>query len=67
VRDLHEHAIKRKVVASMTQLAKNIGAQVVAEGVECQQELIAAVELGCDFVQGFYFARPSRSVRATAG
>jgi EAL domain-containing protein (putative c-di-GMP-specific phosphodiesterase class I) len=62
VRDLHVHATKQKIVASVTQLARSIGAQVIAEGVECHEELRAAVELGCDFVQGFYFARPSRSV-----
>jgi EAL domain-containing protein (putative c-di-GMP-specific phosphodiesterase class I)/CheY-like chemotaxis protein len=60
VRDVHTNGTKRKVVRSMTQLAREIGALVVAEGVESEAELDVVVDLGCDFVQGFYFARPER-------
>jgi EAL domain-containing protein (putative c-di-GMP-specific phosphodiesterase class I) len=60
VRDVHVNDTKRKVVKSMTQLAREIGAFVVAEGVENQAELDTVIDLGCDFVQGFYFARPER-------
>ncbi|HWO12365.1 MAG TPA: EAL domain-containing protein [Polyangiaceae bacterium] len=60
VRDVHTNGTKRKVVRSMTQLAREIGAMVVAEGVENEDELDTVVNLGCDFVQGFYFARPER-------
>ncbi|HEU4582029.1 MAG TPA: EAL domain-containing protein [Polyangiaceae bacterium] len=60
VRDVNTNPTKRKVVRSMTQLAREIGALVVAEGVESEEELEAVVHLGCDFVQGFYFARPER-------
>jgi EAL domain-containing protein (putative c-di-GMP-specific phosphodiesterase class I)/CheY-like chemotaxis protein len=60
VRDVNTNPTKRKVVRSMTQLAREIGALVVAEGVESEEELEAVVNLGCDFVQGFYFARPER-------
>src|SRR4051812_15375677 len=60
VRDVHTNGTKRKVVRSMTQLAREIGAMVVAEGVETEDELDTVVNLGCDFVQGFYFARPER-------
>ncbi|HKO90235.1 MAG TPA: EAL domain-containing protein [Polyangiaceae bacterium] len=60
VRDVNTNPTKRKVVRSMTQLAREIGALVVAEGVESEDELETVVHLGCDFVQGFYFARPAR-------
>lgn len=60
VRDVHTNETKRKVVRSMTQLAREIGALVVAEGVENEEELDTVANLGCDFVQGFYFARPER-------
>jgi EAL domain-containing protein (putative c-di-GMP-specific phosphodiesterase class I)/CheY-like chemotaxis protein len=60
VRDVNTNPTKRKVVRSMTQLAREIGALVVAEGVESEDELETVVNLGCDFVQGFYFARPAR-------
>jgi EAL domain-containing protein (putative c-di-GMP-specific phosphodiesterase class I) len=60
VRDVHQNSTKQKVVRSMTKLAREMGARVVAEGVETEAELNAVVSLGCDFVQGFYFARPER-------
>jgi EAL domain-containing protein (putative c-di-GMP-specific phosphodiesterase class I)/CheY-like chemotaxis protein len=60
VRDVHTNDMKRKIIRSITQLAREIGALVVAEGVENEAELEAVVDLGCDFVQGFYFARPER-------
>ncbi len=60
VRGLDTNDTKRKVVRSMTALARDIGALVVAEGVETRRELDAVVDLGCDFVQGYYFARPER-------
>jgi EAL domain-containing protein (putative c-di-GMP-specific phosphodiesterase class I)/CheY-like chemotaxis protein len=60
VRGVHENVTKQKVVRSMTKLARDLGARVVAEGVETIDELNTVVDLGCDFVQGFYFARPER-------
>jgi EAL domain-containing protein (putative c-di-GMP-specific phosphodiesterase class I) len=44
----------------MTALAKDMGVMVVGEGVECKAERDALVELGCDLLQGFLFARPGR-------
>ena len=31
---------------------------VIAEGVETEDQLVALREMGCDFVQGYYFSRP---------
>src|SRR5262245_11775039 len=45
VRDVHTNGTKRKVVRSMTQLAREIGAMVVAEGVENEDELDTVVNL----------------------
>lgn len=59
VRDVHLSRTKSKVVRSMVNLAKDMGMLVVGEGVECIEEAEALVQLGCDFLQGFYYAKPA--------
>jgi EAL domain-containing protein (putative c-di-GMP-specific phosphodiesterase class I) len=58
IRGVHEHPIKRKLVGSLTSLCKDLGMMVVAEGIETAQERDTVLELGCDLLQGFLFARP---------
>jgi EAL domain-containing protein (putative c-di-GMP-specific phosphodiesterase class I) len=59
VRDAHLSVTKRKVVRSMTALAKDMGMMVVAEGIETVDERNVLAELGCDLLQGYYLGRPS--------
>ena len=47
-----------QIVDAVVQLAHRLQLQVVAEGVEDAATVEALSELGCDRVQGFYFARP---------
>lgn len=35
-----------------------LGVKIVAEGVETKEMLVALEELGCDYIQGYYFSRP---------
>jgi diguanylate cyclase (GGDEF)-like protein len=46
------------IVRSTIDLARNLGHTVVAEGVEDQSTWDRLAELGCDWAQGFYLARP---------
>lgn len=39
-------------------LARTMNLTVVAEGVETKEQLERLREIGCDYVQGYYFARP---------
>ena len=48
----------RQIVKSMIDLAHNFGLPVVAEGVEDENTLLALKALGCEQIQGFYFAKP---------
>ena|GEM_PF-3279326 len=50
------------IVRSILQLGHSLGCRVVAEGVETVEVLEALRQMGCDFVQGFYF---SHAVPAT--
>ena len=58
VRDVHKNNTKQKIIRSMAGLSKDMGMLVVAEGVETREERDALIELGCDLLQGFLFARP---------
>lgn len=46
------------IVASMIGLAHTLGARVVAEGVETDQQLALLQDLGCDLAQGHLFSGP---------
>ena len=43
---------------SILKLAKALGFQIVAEGVETEQQYSYMHEVGCDIIQGYYFDRP---------
>src|SRR6187402_3571108 len=58
VRDVHRNSTKQKVIRSMTALSQDMGMTVVAEGVETAEERDTLIELDCDLLQGFLFARP---------
>jgi diguanylate cyclase (GGDEF)-like protein/PAS domain S-box-containing protein len=46
------------VVRSAIDLARNMGLQVTAEGIESEAVYLSLRELGCDIGQGYYFSRP---------
>lgn len=48
----------RSLIKGVTNMLHNCKCIVLAEGVETEDEAIAAMEGGVDLVQGFYFARP---------
>ncbi len=46
------------VVASVIRLSKDLNIKTVAEGVEALEDLLILKEMGCDIVQGYYYAKP---------
>jgi EAL domain-containing protein (putative c-di-GMP-specific phosphodiesterase class I) len=56
--DLDHDAANQRIVASTIQLAHSFGMTVVAEGVETQEAAAVLGTIGCDYAQGYYFARP---------
>jgi EAL domain-containing protein (putative c-di-GMP-specific phosphodiesterase class I) len=58
IRDIHTSALKQKLVRSMTELCKDMGITVIAEGIEQVEERDSIVDLDCDLLQGYFVARP---------
>lgn len=58
VREIAKDAKKRLFVSSIVNIAHIIGSQVIAEGVETEEEYTACRDIGCDLIQGFLVAPP---------
>ena len=58
VQDLHKKPRQQKVVAMVTRLCEELGATVVAEGIETRDEFRAVCDSGAHYGQGYLFARP---------
>ncbi len=60
IRDVDQSDAKRKIIGSMVSLCHEMGKRIIAEGVETAAERDTLVDLGCDLLQGYLFARPGR-------
>ena len=58
VRDLATSRTDESIVRAIISLAHSVGLQVVAEGVETEEQLGCVRALGCDHWQGFYCCEP---------
>ena len=48
----------KQYVAAIISIGHIMGLDVIAEGVEDQEQLDSLREIGCDFIQGFIWGRP---------
>lgn len=58
VKDIGKSYHQQTIFKCLVTMANNIGAVVVAEGVETENELNLALEYGAHLIQGYYFAKP---------
>ncbi len=59
VMDLANDPVDEKIVTAIVALAKSMGMEVVAEGVEDTEQATKLRDLGVDLLQGFLFHRPA--------
>jgi len=59
IRDLRRDSIKFQMILNLVAYLKNVGAQVVAEGIEDEGDVFIAKELGCSYMQGYHLGYPS--------
>jgi len=48
----------KQLVKTIIDLAHNLGAKALAEGVETTEQVEILTQFGCDYLQGFYFEKP---------
>ena len=66
VRDIDQHPTKRRVVAAIASLCRELGSRVVAEGVETEAERTAIIDCGIDLIQGYLLAKPMKGFQPIA-
>jgi EAL domain-containing protein (putative c-di-GMP-specific phosphodiesterase class I) len=55
-----------ELVRAIISIARSMKMHVIAEGIETQEQAQLLQNLGCEFGQGFFFARPLDSHKALA-
>jgi EAL domain-containing protein (putative c-di-GMP-specific phosphodiesterase class I) len=58
VSNMTERGENFEIVKMIVNLAHNLGMDVIAEGVETEEQLARLRRLGCEYAQGYYFSRP---------
>jgi EAL domain-containing protein (putative c-di-GMP-specific phosphodiesterase class I) len=58
IEGIGDSGVNTSIVRNIVQLAQSLGMTVVAEGIETAPDERMVRDLGCDFGQGFFFARP---------
>ena len=62
---MDSHAEKRQIAEVVVMLARTLGMDVVAEGVETRAELDLLRDMGSQYVQGYFYYRPLDPAGAT--
>ncbi len=57
-RDIEDKKRADLIVCDTIKLAKKLGMQIVAEGIETREQVDFLAQQHCDLIQGFYFAKP---------
>ncbi|MFL5842816.1 MAG: EAL domain-containing protein [Thermoleophilaceae bacterium] len=58
VQNIHEDPAKQALVDSFVRFGRRTGAQVVAEGIETEEELRVLADLDVNYGQGYFLAKP---------
>jgi len=59
IADLADDRRAQVLVRHLVKLCQELGAKVVAEGIEQETEMKVVIDCGAHYGQGYYFARPA--------
>lgn len=60
--DEYDNTKMQSVIKNTVNMLKEINKQIVVEGIETEDTLVAFSKLKCDYVQGYYFSKPLNQV-----
>jgi c-di-GMP-specific phosphodiesterase len=66
VAGVHTDGAERKILKAMTALARDLGLETIAEGVESKDQRDALIALRVDYAQGYFYARAMSEADASA-
>lgn len=58
VQNIHQHPFKQQVLEMFVNVSKNLGTNVIAEGIETLEELRYIQNIGVQLAQGYLFSKP---------
>ena len=58
IKQIDKNLRNQALVAGIVEMAHRLNMKVVAEGIEREQEMQYAIDLGCDYLQGFFISKP---------
>ena len=62
IRSINQEPKHRKFVELLCKLGETMDVQIVAEGIEKEEELVIVKSCGAQLLQGFYFEKPSSDI-----
>lgn len=60
IRDIMEDENDKIIAQTIISIGKKFGLEVIAEGVETQEQYEKLIAMGCKYFQGYLFAKPMR-------
>jgi EAL domain-containing protein (putative c-di-GMP-specific phosphodiesterase class I) len=60
IAQLRRESRLQTLVTAIVELCNRLDARVVAEGIETREEMLAVLETGAHYGQGFFLGRPAR-------
>ncbi len=61
ISDLVADSNDETIVQTIISIGRKFGMEVVAEGIETKEQLERLINMGCEYFQGYYFAKPMRA------
>lgn len=64
VRNVHSNPTKYALIKGLVEFSNQSGTLLIAEGIETEKELAVLIDLGVQYGQGFYLARPASELQS---